>query len=123
MPNSGNIISSEEIRQKFLKFFGKKEHKIISSSSLISNDPSVLLTTAGMQQFKKYYTDELDALEDFGSKRIISIQKCFRTSDIEEVGDKTHLTFFEMLGNFSFKDYFKQPAILWAYELDRKSVV
>src|SRR3989344_1562701 len=116
MPNSRNIISSEEIRQKFLKFFEKKGHKIISSSSLISNDPSVLLTTAGMQQFKKYYTDELDALEDFGSKRIISIQKCFRASDIEEVGDKTHLTFFEMLGNFSFGDYLKQSAILWSYE-------
>src|SRR3989304_5925278 len=109
-------MNSEEIRLKFFEFFQKRGHKIVPSSSLFSDDPSVLLTTAGMQQFKKYYTDELDALEDFGSKRIISIQKCFRASDIEEVGDKTHLTFFEMLGNFSFKDYFKQPAILWAYE-------
>jgi len=109
-------MNSEEIRLKFFEFFQKRGHKIVPSSSLFSDDPSVLLTTAGMQQFKKYYTDELDALEDFGSKRIISIQKCFRASDIEEVGDKTHLTFFEMLGNFSFKDYFKQSAILWAYE-------
>ena len=93
---------SEEIRQSFLDFFKKKGHKIIPSSSLIPDDVSVLLTTAGMQQFKKYYTGELNALREFGSQRTASIQKCFRTTDIEEVGDRTHLTFFEMLGNFSF---------------------
>jgi len=121
--------TSEFVRRSFLEFFKKKGHKIASSSSLIPDDPSVLLTTAGMQQFKKYYTNELNALEDFDSQRMVSAQKCFRTSDIEEVGDKTHLTFFEMLGNFSFgpvgkdnfedfgKDgYFKRSAIFWAYE-------
>ena len=122
-------MTSEEIRKKFLDFFEKKGHKIVLSSSLIPDDPSVLLTTAGMQQFKKYYTGELNALNDFGSHRTVSIQKCFRTSDIEEVGDKTHLTFFEMLGNFSFgpvgsdspedfktSGYFKKASIFWAYE-------
>jgi len=101
----------------------------VPSSSLIPDDPSVLLTTAGMQQFKRYFTGELDPIKDFGSQRIVSIQKCFRTSDIELVGDETHLTFFEMLGNFSFgpvgsgdpKDfgtegYFKRSAIYWGYE-------
>ncbi|MEK7062254.1 MAG: alanine--tRNA ligase-related protein, partial [Patescibacteria group bacterium] len=95
-------MSFEEIRKKFFDFFEKKGHKIVPSSSLIPDDSSVLLTTAGMQQFKRYYTGELNALNDFGSQRTVSIQKCFRTSDIEEIGDKTHLTFFEMLGNFSF---------------------
>ncbi len=122
-------MTSEEIRKKFFDFFEKKGHKIVPSSSLIPDDPSVLLTTAGMQQFKNYYTGELNALSDFGSQRTVSIQKCFRTSDIEEVGDKTHLTFFEMLGNFSFapvgsdipedfnnSGYFKKSSIFWAYE-------
>ncbi len=95
-------MSSEEIRKSFLEFFKSKNHTIVKSSSLIPDDPSVLLTTAGMQQFKRYFTQELDAKKDFGSLNTASVQKCFRASDIEEVGDKTHLTFFEMLGNFSF---------------------
>lgn len=110
-------MDSFEIRKKFLDFFSERGHTIVPSSSLIPDDPSVLLTTAGMQQFKKYFTGELDAMKDFGSQKIVSIQKCFRTSDIEEVGDKTHLTFFEMLGNFSFDDYFKKEAIKYAWEL------
>ena len=110
-------MQSGEIRKKFLDFFQSKGHAIVPSSSLIPDDPSVLLTTAGMQQFKRYYTGELNALADFSSKRVASSQKCFRTSDIEEAGDKTHLTFFEMLGNFSFQDYFKREAIEFAYEL------
>jgi alanyl-tRNA synthetase len=69
-----------------------------------------------MQQFKKYYTAPADALRDFGSKSTVSIQKSFRTSDIDEVGDESHLTFFEMLGNFSFGGYFKKEAIVWAHE-------
>ncbi len=109
-------MNSSDIRQKFLDFFSTKGHAVVASSSLVSTDPSVLLTTAGMQQFKKYYTDELDAKKDFGAARAISAQKCFRTSDIEEVGDKTHLTFFEMLGNFCFNDYWKKDAIVWGYE-------
>ncbi len=119
-----------ELRKKFLDFWKDKGSVVVKSSSLIPDDSSVLLTTAGMQQFKKYYTGELNADSDFGSRRTTSIQKCFRTSDIEEVGDDTHLTFFEMLGNFSFgptgsddpkdadkKDgYFKRASIVWAYD-------
>lgn len=88
-----------------------------SSSLLPKDDPSVLLTTAGMQQFKPYYTGEKDPIKDFGARRVASIQKSFRTSDIDSVGDESHLTFFEMLGNFSFGDYFKEDAIKWAWEL------
>ncbi len=123
-------MKSEEIRKLFLEFFEKRGHKIIPSSSLIPyDDPSVLLTTAGMQQFKKYFTREKDPNQDFGTQRTASIQKCFRTTDIEEIGDESHLTFFEMLGNFSFgpvgnddpanfgpDGYFKKSAIYWAYE-------
>jgi len=109
-------MNSREIRQKFLEFMKEKGHAVVPSSSLVPDDPSVLLTTAGMQQFKRYYTGELDAERDFSARRTASIQKCFRTSDIEEVGDETHLTFFEMLGNFSFGDYFKEESIVWAYE-------
>jgi len=120
-------MSSEEIRESFLKFFSaqggsasggeERGHKIVPSSSLIPDDPSVLLTTAGMQQFKRYFTGELNAQKDFGTLNTASIQKCFRTSDIDEVGDETHLTFFEMLGHFSFGDYFKKETIEWTYQL------
>ncbi len=116
-------------RKDFLNFFKSKGHTVVPSSSLVPDDPSVLLTTAGMQQFKRYYTGELNPESDFGSHRATSLQKCFRTSDIEEVGDDTHLTFFEMMGNFSFGPvgsddptdaetggYFKRSAIVWAWE-------
>lgn len=109
-------MTSRDIRDKFLKYFKDKGHTIVPSSSLIPDDPSVLLTTAGMQQFKKYYTGELDAMKDFGAKSTASSQKSFRTSDIDEVGDESHLTFFEMLGNFSFGGYFKKEAIKYGYE-------
>jgi alanyl-tRNA synthetase len=104
-----------EVRKKFFDFFEKNGHAIVPSSSLVPSDPSVLFTTAGMQQFKKYYTGELDGKKDFGSARVASIQKCVRTSDIDDVGDDTHLTFFEMLGNFSFNDYWKEEAIRFGY--------
>ena len=106
-------MTSEEIRKKFLDFFAERGHVIVPSSSLLPiDDPSVLLTTAGMQQFKKYYTNPSLA----PALNVVSVQKCFRTSDIDEVGDESHLTFFEMLGNFSFGGYFKEDAIKYAKE-------
>ncbi len=115
-------MTSNEIREKFLQFFKERGHTVVPSSSLIPDDPSVLLTTAGMQQFKPYYS-ELDpittthpSIERPVGKSAASIQKSFRTSDIDEVGDESHLTFFEMLGNFSFGGYFKGEAIKYGHE-------
>ena len=105
-------MKSDKLRKKFLDFYREKDHTIVDSSSLIPEDDSVLFTTAGMQQFKPFYTE---GDSPYG-KRTASAQKAFRTSDIEEVGDQDHLTFFEMLGNFSFGDYFKKESILWAKE-------
>ncbi len=111
-------MTSREIREKFLDFFENRGHKIVPSSSLLpKDDPSVLLTTAGMQQFKPYFTGDMDPVKDFGARQVASIQKSFRTSDIDEVGDQSHLTFFEMLGHFSFGDYFKKETIEWTFEL------
>jgi alanyl-tRNA synthetase len=115
-------MRSQEIREKFLGFMKVRGHAIVPSSSLIPEDPSVLFTTAGMQQFKKYFTGELEPVKDFGSKSVASVQKCFRTSDIDEVGDDTHLTFFEMLGNFSFGGYWKEEAIKLAHEFITKEM-
>ncbi len=110
-------MQSSEIRKKFLKFFEAKDHKIVLSSSLVpEGDTSVLFTTAGMQQFKPYYTGQKDPEKDFGGKNTVTAQKCIRTGDIDEVGDDTHLTFFEMLGNFSFGGYWKEEAIRYAHE-------
>lgn len=114
-------MQSSELREKFIKFFEKNGHRQVASSSLLPSDPSVLFTTAGMQQFAPYLEGKYDALKDFGSRHLCSHQKCFRTNDIEEVGDDTHHTFFEMLGNWSIGTdenghYFKEGAIKYALE-------
>src|SRR3990167_7599309 len=115
-------MTHSDIRSKFIKFFESRGHTLVSSSSLLPTDPSVLFTTAGMQQFKSYYTGQADAQEDFGSLNAVSIQKCIRTSAIGEVGDESHLTFFEMLGNFSFGGYWKKEAIEYAHEFITKEL-
>jgi len=107
-------MTSKDLRKNFLDYFAKRGHKIVPSSSLVTNDPSVLFATAGMQQFKPYYLGQ----ESPYGLNVASCQKCVRTSDIDEVGDHSHLTFFEMLGNFSFGGYgsnFKEEAIKLAY--------
>ena len=104
---------SNQIRQKFLEFFQQKKHVVISGASLIpENDPTVLFTTAGMHPLVPYFLGEKHPM----GQRLVNVQKCIRTIDIEEVGDNRHLTFFEMLGNWSLGDYFKKEAIQWSFE-------
>ena len=128
-------LKSYELREKYLKFFESKGHKIIPSASLIpENDPSVLFTTAGMHPLVPYLLGQKHP----AGNRLCDVQKCVRTGDIDEVGDATHCTFFEMLGNWSLGDYFRKESIAFSFEFltkvlqipvekiavtDRKSVV
>ncbi|MBM6817128.1 alanine--tRNA ligase [Olsenella uli] len=105
-------MTTAEIREDFLRFFESKGCKLYPSSSLVPDDPSLLLTNAGMNQFKEYYQG-IKTMPEIGA---CSCQKCLRTNDIENIGDATHLSFFEMLGNFSFGGYSKADAIAWAYD-------
>jgi alanyl-tRNA synthetase len=106
-------MRAEELRKKYLSFFEGKGHKVVSGSSLIpENDPTVLFTTAGMHPLVPYLMGEPHP----AGKRLCDVQKCVRTGDIDAVGDASHLTFFEMLGNWSLGDYFKKEAIAWSYE-------
>ena len=106
-------LTRKELINMYFEFFKDKGHKVIPSASLIpENDPSVLFTTAGMHPLVPYLLGEAHP----EGKRLVDVQKCIRTSDIEEVGDNSHLTFFEMLGNWSLADYFKEEMIPWSYE-------
>jgi len=115
------LMTSSELRENFLEFFKKRGHKIVASTSLTPEDKTVLLTSAGMQQFTNYFSGEKDVLKDFGKRHLVSVQKCFRTPDIDDVGDDTHHTFFEMLGNWSIGEdieigYFKEGAVKYALD-------
>ena len=106
-------MEAQELRDKYIKYFVEKKHAKLDSASVIpENDASVLFTTAGMHPLVPYLMGE----EHPKGKRLVSIQKCIRTNDIDEVGDATHLTFFEMMGNWSLGDYFKEESIKMSYE-------
>jgi len=107
------MLTADQLRDKYLAFFKSKGHAVISGSSLIpENDPTVLFTTAGMHPLVPYLLGEPHP----AGRRLTDVQKCVRTGDIDAVGDASHLTFFEMLGNWSLGDYFKKEAIAWSYE-------
>ena len=107
------MITASELRKKYLEFFASKGHAVISGAPLIpEHDPTVLFTTAGMHPLVPYLLGEKHP----AGTRLVDVQKCVRTDDIEEVGDTTHHTFFEMLGNWSLGDYFKKDAIAWSWE-------
>ena len=106
-------MNTTEIRSKFLEFFAQKDHAIIPSAPVVpEHDPSVLFTTAGMHPLVPYLLGQPHPQ----GKKLANAQKVVRTTDIEEVGDYSHLTFFEMLGNWSLGDYFKKESIAWSWE-------
>ncbi len=107
------MISPDKLKKMYLEFFQNKGHKVIANASLIpENDPTALFTSAGMHPLVPYLMGQHHP----SGKRLVNVQKCLRTSDIDEVGDSFHLSFFEMLGNWSLGDYFKQESIPWSYE-------
>ncbi|KAF3434815.1 hypothetical protein FNV43_RR21901 [Rhamnella rubrinervis] len=111
---SNEIVSGDSIRRRFLEFYAARGHKVLPSASLVPDDPTVLLTIAGMLQFKPIFLGKVPRQVP----RATTAQRCIRTNDVENVGRTArHHTFFEMLGNFSFGDYFKKEAIRWAWEL------
>ncbi len=113
LPHSISLMTASELKKKYIEFFTGKGHAVISGSSLIpENDPTVLFTTAGMHPLVPYILGEPHPAGD----RLVDVQRCIRTGDIDEVGDPSHLTFFEMLGNWSLGDYFKEEAIRLSYE-------
>jgi alanyl-tRNA synthetase len=107
------MLTSQELRQKYISFFQSKGHAAIASASVIpDNDPTVLFTTAGMHPLVPYLLGQKHP----SGTRLTNVQKCIRTQDIDEVGDTRHMTFFEMMGNWSLGDYFKKEAIEWSFE-------
>lgn len=113
------MLTAKELRQKYIDFFVSKGHKAIKSASLVpSEDPTVLFTTAGMHPLVPFLMGEKHHL----GMRLVNFQKCVRTGDIDEVGDASHLSFFEMLGNWSLGDYFKEEAIAWSFEFLTKEL-
>jgi len=107
------MITAKELKKKYIEFFESKGHKKIESASLIpEHDPTVLFTTAGMHPLVPFLMGQKHPL----GKRLVDVQKCIRTQDIDEVGDNTHTTMFEMLGNWSLGDYFKEDSIKWSFE-------
>lgn len=106
-------MDSFEIRRRYISFFEKRGHAVIPSASLVpENDPSVLFNTAGMQPLAPYLLGEMHPM----GRRIVDVQKCVRTGDLDDIGDNRHFSFFEMMGNWSLGDYFKEEAIAWSYE-------
>ena len=113
------MITSKELRQKYIDFFKQRGHVEVPSASLVpENDPSILFTTAGMSPLVPFLLGEKHPAGDM----LVNSQKCIRTGDIDEVGDTTHHTFFEMLGNWSLGDYFKEEAIKMSYEFLTKEL-
>jgi alanyl-tRNA synthetase len=113
------MLTRQELIRKYIEFFKSKDHQEIPSASVVpENDPTVLFTTAGMHPLVPFLLGQKHPL----GKRLVDVQKCIRTGDIEDVGDDTHLTFFEMLGNWSLGDYFKKEAITWSFEFITKEL-